>query len=180
MDQKVDENLSFFVQSLGLLGNHRLVLVVAHQVVLSPNPHPKGGYIFLKPFLFRPVFYPKKCRGRCPWPPPLAILLLRGAGAALGPGAAGRAPGRAAGRRRAAGLGRRGAGAVLKGEADTNCLDFLEMSLNIDMDYKTITYLPHEAVAEVSKDMEPIGRECAEFSWFESQLMSDSNELRVK
>ena len=43
-----------------------------------------------------------------------------------------------------------------------------------------ITYLPHEAVAEVSKDKEPIGRECAEFKWFESQLMSDSNELRVK
>ena len=44
----------------------------------------------------------------------------------------------------------------------------------------TITYLPHEAVAEVSKDKEPIGRGCAEFNWFESQLMSDSNELRVK
>ena len=44
----------------------------------------------------------------------------------------------------------------------------------------TVTYLPHKAVAEVSKDKEPIGRECAEFNWFESQLMSDSNELRVK
>ena len=43
-----------------------------------------------------------------------------------------------------------------------------------------ITYLPHKAVAEVSKDKEPIGRGCAEFKWFESQLMSDSNELRVK
>ena len=43
-----------------------------------------------------------------------------------------------------------------------------------------LTYLPHEAVAEVSKDKEPIRRECAEFNWFESQLMSDSNELRVK
>ena len=43
-----------------------------------------------------------------------------------------------------------------------------------------ITYLPHRAVAEVSKDKEPIGRECAEFNWFESQLVSDSNELRVK
>ena len=43
-----------------------------------------------------------------------------------------------------------------------------------------ITYLPHKAVAEVSKDKEPIGRECAEFNWFESQLMSDSNELSVK
>ena len=43
-----------------------------------------------------------------------------------------------------------------------------------------ITYLPHKAVAEVSKNKEPIGRECAEFNWFESQLMSDSNELRVK
>ena len=45
---------------------------------------------------------------------------------------------------------------------------------------KIITYLPHKAVAEVSKDKEPIGRECAEFNWFESQLMSDSNELRFK
>ena len=43
-----------------------------------------------------------------------------------------------------------------------------------------ITYLPHKAVAEVSKDKEPIGREGAEFNWFETQLMSDSNELRVK
>ena len=43
-----------------------------------------------------------------------------------------------------------------------------------------ITYLPHKAVAEVSKDKEPIRKECAEFNWFESQLMSDSNELRVK
>ena len=43
-----------------------------------------------------------------------------------------------------------------------------------------ITYLPHEAVAEVSKDKEPIGRECAEFNWFQSQLMSGSNQLRVK
>ena len=43
-----------------------------------------------------------------------------------------------------------------------------------------ITYLPHKAVAEVSKDKEPIRRECAEFNWFASQLMSDSNELRVK
>ena len=43
-----------------------------------------------------------------------------------------------------------------------------------------VTYLPHKAVAEVSKDKEPIGRECAEFNWFESQSMSDSNELRVK
>ena len=43
-----------------------------------------------------------------------------------------------------------------------------------------LTYLPHKAVAEVSKDKEPIGRERAEFNWFESQLMSDSNELRVK
>ena len=46
--------------------------------------------------------------------------------------------------------------------------------------YIIITYLPHKAVAEVSKDKEPIGRECAEFNWFESQLMSDSNELRFK
>ena len=43
-----------------------------------------------------------------------------------------------------------------------------------------LTYLPHRAVAEVSKDKEPIGRECAEFNWFESQLMSDSIEVRFK
>ena len=43
-----------------------------------------------------------------------------------------------------------------------------------------ITYLPHEAVAEVSKDKGPIGRRCAEFNWFESQLMSDSMEVRFK
>ena len=43
-----------------------------------------------------------------------------------------------------------------------------------------ITYLPHEAVAEVFKDKEPIGRGCVEFKWFESQLMSNSSELRVK
>ena len=43
-----------------------------------------------------------------------------------------------------------------------------------------LTYLPHKAVAEAPKDKEPIGRECVEFNWFESQLMSDSNELRVK
>ena len=43
-----------------------------------------------------------------------------------------------------------------------------------------ITYLPHKAVAEVSKDKEPIGRGCVELNWFESQLMSDSSELRVK
>ena len=42
------------------------------------------------------------------------------------------------------------------------------------------TYLPHKAVAEVSKDKEPIGREGAEFNWFESQLMSDSSEVRFK
>ena len=53
------------------------------------------------------------------------------------------------------------------------CVFFYEMTI-------LITYLPHKAVAEVSKDKEPIGRECAEFNWFESQLMSDSNELRFK
>ena len=47
--------------------------------------------------------------------------------------------------------------------------------------YMHVYYIStHKAVAEVSKDKEPIGRECAEFNWFESQLMSDSNELRVK
>ena len=44
----------------------------------------------------------------------------------------------------------------------------------------SLTYLPRKAVAEVSKDKEPIGREYAEFNWFESQLMSDSNEVRFK
>ena len=43
-----------------------------------------------------------------------------------------------------------------------------------------ITSLPHEAVAEVSKHKEPIGRRCVEFNWFKSQLMSDSNALRIK
>ena len=43
-----------------------------------------------------------------------------------------------------------------------------------------ITYLPHKAVAEVSKDKEPIGRERAEFNWFENELMSDSSEVRFK
>ena len=43
-----------------------------------------------------------------------------------------------------------------------------------------LTYLPHKAVAEVSKDKEPIGRGCVELNWFESQLMSGSSELRVK
>ena len=43
-----------------------------------------------------------------------------------------------------------------------------------------LIYLPHKVVAEVSKDKEPIGRVCAEFNWFESQLMSDSNEVRFK
>ena len=43
-----------------------------------------------------------------------------------------------------------------------------------------ITYLPHKAVAEVSKDKEPIGRGCAEFNWFENELMSDSSEMRFK
>ena len=37
-----------------------------------------------------------------------------------------------------------------------------------------ITYLPHEAVAEVSNHKEPIGRGCVDFKWFESQLMSGS------
>ena len=46
--------------------------------------------------------------------------------------------------------------------------------------YMYITYLPHKAVAEVSKDKEPIGRECAEFNWFENELMSDSSEVRFK
>ena len=48
------------------------------------------------------------------------------------------------------------------------------------VEYCTLTYLPHEAVAEVSKDKGPIGRGCAEFNWFESELMSDSMEVRFK
>ena len=47
-------------------------------------------------------------------------------------------------------------------------------------DYIVITYLPHKALAEVSKDKEPIGRGCAEFNWFENELMSDSSEVRFK
>ena len=43
-----------------------------------------------------------------------------------------------------------------------------------------ITYLPHKAVAEASRDKEPIGRGCVEFNCFESQLMSDSSEVRFK
>ena len=43
-----------------------------------------------------------------------------------------------------------------------------------------ITYLPHKAVAEVSKDKEPIGRGRAEFNWFENELMSGSSEMRFK
>ena len=35
-------------------------------------------------------------------------------------------------------------------------------------------------MAEVSKDKGPIGRGCAEFNWFESQLMSDSMEVRFR
>ena len=57
---------------------------------------------------------------------------------------------------------------------------YLEMLLFINFYMLVLTYLPHKAVAEVSTDKEPIGRERAEFNWFESQLMSDSNELRVK
>ena len=42
-----------------------------------------------------------------------------------------------------------------------------------------LTYLPHKAVAEVSKDKEPIGRACAEFNWFESELkIQKQNKLR--
>ena len=40
-----------------------------------------------------------------------------------------------------------------------------------------ITYLPHKAVAEVSKDKEPIGKGWAEFKWFESQLMSAESQM---
>ena len=61
--------------------------------------------------------------------------------------------------------------------------EIVENDIHQNLTEKTlneITYLPHKAVAEVSKNKEPIGRECAESNWFESQLMSDSNELRVK
>ena len=43
-----------------------------------------------------------------------------------------------------------------------------------------ITYLPHEAAAEVSNHKEPIGSGRAEFNWFESQWMSGPNALRAK
>ena len=43
-----------------------------------------------------------------------------------------------------------------------------------------ITYLPHKAAAEVSKDKEPIGRGCVEFKWFESHVMSDPSEVISK
>ena len=33
-----------------------------------------------------------------------------------------------------------------------------------------ITYGPRKAVAEVSKDKEPIGRECAEINWCQIQV----------
>ena len=46
--------------------------------------------------------------------------------------------------------------------------------------YMATTYLPHKAVAEVSKDKEPIGRGRTEFNWFENELMSDSSEVRFK
>ena len=42
---------------------------------------------------------------------------------------------------------------------------------------KELTYLPHEAVAEVSKEKEPIGRGRVEVKWLESQLMSGSNDF---
>ena len=42
-----------------------------------------------------------------------------------------------------------------------------------------MTYLPHEAVAEVSNHKEPIGRGRVEFKWFESQLTSDSSEMKA-
>ena len=48
-----------------------------------------------------------------------------------------------------------------------------------------LTYLPHKAVAEVSRDKEAIGRECAEFNWFENkrvegQMIWLSSDLRFK
>ena len=47
-----------------------------------------------------------------------------------------------------------------------------------------LTYLPHEAVAEVSKDKEPIGRRCGiqlvRFNCFACHLVWDSMDLRFK
>ena len=43
-----------------------------------------------------------------------------------------------------------------------------------------IQYPPHKALAEVAKDKGPIGRECADLNWIESQLMTDQNKLGVK
>ena len=37
-----------------------------------------------------------------------------------------------------------------------------------------------EAVAEVSNHKEPIGRRCVQFNWFQSQLISGSNKLRIR
>ena len=54
------------------------------------------------------------------------------------------------------------------------------VATDVSLMLKDITYLPHDAAAEVSKDKEPMGRGCVEFKWFESQLMSDSSELKVK
>ena len=56
----------------------------------------------------------------------------------------------------------------------------VHICIYVKINFIYITYLPRKAVAEVSKDKEPIGRGCVELNWFESQLMSDSNELRVK
>ena len=62
---------------------------------------------------------------------------------------------------------------------EKNMLLLLNFNIN-NIIYINITYLPHKAVAEVSKDKEPIGRECAEINWFENELMSDSREVRFK
>ena len=52
--------------------------------------------------------------------------------------------------------------------------------IHVHINITFITYLPHEAVAEVSNHKEPIGRRCVEFNWLENQLVSGSNDLKVK
>ena len=68
---------------------------------------------------------------------------------------------------------------IFRKSVEKNTKNTNEMHLN-QYSYIILTYLPHEAVAEVSKDKGPIGRGCGEFNWFESQLMSDSMEVRFK
>ena len=60
------------------------------------------------------------------------------------------------------------------------CLSRNSIHLSMFLPGYSLTYLPHEAVSELSNHEEPIGRGCLEFNWFESPLMSDPNELKIK